>query len=145
MVCAREPLARKSFRTGTREFEEKWRRYWLSMPPDATADLYAKATVATLTSFFARALSQRQVFESFESFHEAARAGKLKQHSKDWLPPSLLEEALRHVPEYGKWQVRKRSGRFALICTMADGTKLTGTFMVRSGRVKPGSVTVTIK
>ena len=135
---------RSNFGTGTREFEQKWRDYWLSRPPDATADLYAKATVATLTSFFARALGERQVFESFERFCEAARAGRLKQHSKDWLPPSLLEQALRRVPECGEWQVRKRSGRFSIICTMADGTKLTGTFKVGNRRVQRGSVEVTI-
>ncbi len=136
---------RKNFGVGTRAFEEKWRDYWLEMSPDATADRYAQATVATLTGFFARALSQRQVFESFEAFHEAARAGRLKQHAEDWLPPSLLQEALARVPECGEWEVRKRSGRFAIICTMDDGTKLTGTFKLRNRRIKPGSVNVTTK
>ena len=110
-----------------------------------TADRYAEATVATLTSFHARALSQKQVFESFEAFHEAARAGRLQQHRDDWLPPSLLDSALARVPECGEWAIRKRGGRFALICTMDDGTKLTGTYKLRNRRVQPGSVKVTVK
>jgi hypothetical protein len=133
----------KNFGTGTGAFERRWRTYWLEMSPDATFERYATATVATLTSFYARALSQRQVFESFEAFCEAARAGRLKQHADDWLPPSLLANALTRAPECGEWEVRKRGGRFALICTMKDGTKLTGTFTVRNRRVKPDSVKVT--
>lgn len=136
---------RNNFGTGTRTFEQRWRKYWTEMPEYPTADLYAQATVATLTSFYARAFSQRQVFQSFEAFHEAARAGKLKSHPKDWLPPGLLGEALKKAEEHGQWQVRKRSGRYELVCTMPDGTTLTGTFKVRSRRVKPGTVTVTVK
>jgi hypothetical protein len=136
---------RKNFGTGTREFERQWRSYWTEMPPDPTAYLYAEATVATLTSFYARAFSQRQIFQSFEDFCEAARAGRLKSHHEDWLPPALLAKALEEVEECGEWQVRRRSRRYELICTMSDGTTLTGTFKVRNGRVKRGMVRVTVK
>jgi hypothetical protein len=139
-----EQAWRKDFGTGTREFQEKWREYWLGMPPGASADLYARATVATLTSFYARALSQRQVFESFEAFYEAARAGRLKQHPEDRLPPSLLAEALARVTDCGEWEIRKRSGQFAVLCTMPDGRTLTGTFKVRNRRVQRSSVQVTV-
>ena len=50
---------RNNFGVGTGAFERKWRTYWLEMSPAATADRYAQATMATLTSFYARALSQR--------------------------------------------------------------------------------------
>jgi len=136
---------RKNFGTGTQAFEEKWRKYWTDMPPDPTADLYAKASVATLTSFYARAFSQRQVFRTVEDFYEAAASGKLKYHPDDWLPPGLLQDALQKVEECGKSQVRKRSRGYELVCTMQDGTTLTGTFKIKGRRVKPGSVTVMVK
>ena len=122
-----------------------WAAYWTGLPPNPTADRHAKATVATLTSFYARAFSQRQVLRSFEDFYNAAQTGKLKCHSKDWLPPSLLADALERIDACGQWRVHKRSGRYELICTMADGTTLTGTFQVRSGRFTRESVTVAIK
>lgn len=136
---------RKNFGTGTRAFEQKWRDYWMQMPPNPTADLYAKATVAALTSFYARAFSQRQIFRSFEAFREAARAGCLKSHSEDWLPPGLLADALKEADQCGAWQVHKRAGGYELICTMDDGTRLTGTFEIRNRRVRPGSVRVDVE
>jgi hypothetical protein len=140
-----EDAWRKNFGTGTRAFEQKWRQYWTQMPPDATATRYVEATVATLTSFYARAFSQRQVFRSFADFEQAALAGQLKCHPEDWLPPRLLEDALLQHDDCGQWQVRKRTGRYELVCTMQDGTLLTGTFKVRSRRVVPTSVKVTIR
>ena len=136
---------RKNFGSGTREFEEQWRQYWLNMPADATEDLYAEATVATLTSFYARAFSQRQIFQTFEAFCDAARAGTLKSNPDDWLPPSLLRDALQQADQSGQWQVRKRAAGYALVCTLADGTTLTGSFKVRGRRVQGGSVKVTAK
>jgi hypothetical protein len=135
---------RRDFGTGTQAFEEEWRKYWTEMPANPTADLYAKATVATLTSFYARAFSQRQIFRSFEEFREAAESGMLKYHPDDWLPPRLLQDALKNVEECGEWQVRKRSRGYELVCTMQDGTTLTGTFKITGRRVKAGSVNVTV-
>ena len=68
---------RKHFGPGTDDFEAAWKRYWLGLEDDPTADLYAKATVATLTSFLARANSQDQQIASAEEFFDLARAGKL--------------------------------------------------------------------
>ncbi|MFQ5804887.1 MAG: DUF1570 domain-containing protein [Phycisphaerae bacterium] len=140
-----EDAWKKSFGTGTREFEDKWHKYWTEMPGNPTAHLYAKATVATLTSFYARAFSQRQIFRSFEEFREATESGRLKHHPDDWLPPRLLQDALKKVGDCGEWQVRRRSRGYELVCTMPDGTTLTGTFKIKGRRVKPGSVTVTVK
>src|SRR5438132_13799290 len=75
-------------------FEQRWKKFWLDLPDNPSADLYAQATVARLTSFLARALAQKQVFRSFQEFHDAAKAGKLKISQNDWLPPILLATAL---------------------------------------------------
>lgn len=136
----------KEFGRGTaRAFEQRWRDYWSKMPPDPTADLYAKATVAKITSFYARTFSQRQTFRSFETFLEAARSGKLRQAREDWLPPGLLTEALREVPRAGTWQIEKLPGRFQVVCIRPDGTRLIGTFRVANQRVVPGSVKVIVR
>jgi hypothetical protein len=136
---------KKNFGTGTRTFEEKWRRYWTDMPAHPTADRYAEATVATLTSFYARAFSQRQIFGTFEEFHQAAGAGQLKCHPDDWLPSNLLREALQQVEGSGRWEVRKRPGGYQLVCIMADDTELVGAFKISRRRVRPGSVKVSIR
>ena len=136
-----EQAWQKNFGAGTREFEKKWRQYWLDMPADATADLYAEATVATVTSFLARAASQRQTFASFSEFSEKAAAGGLKSDEADWLPPKLLKEALAAAEQFGKWEIRKRGG-WQVVCTLNDGKKLIGTFKLAGRRVKSESVTV---
>ena len=133
---------KKSFGTGTREFEAKWKKYWLEMSAEASAPEYAKATAATLTSFLARAVSQKQTFDTFEAFQAAAQAGRIQQNSKDWLPLALLEEALARASQYGQWQIAKRGGRYHLLGTLEDGTVCDGTFQIRSGRVVANSVKV---
>jgi len=135
---------RKNFGTGTKEFNRKWRHYWLNMPLDASKLLYAKSMTATFASFLARALTQRQTFESFETFETLAKAGRIKQGSADWLPPALLQDSLKLAPALGEWRIIKRSGRFYVICTMEDGTVLRGTFKIRNRRIVPGSVQVTV-
>jgi Protein of unknown function (DUF1570) len=45
----------ETFGNDTTAIEARWRAYWQSLPADPTSDLYAEATVATLTSFLARA------------------------------------------------------------------------------------------
>lgn len=133
---------RKSFGVGTREFESKWRKYWIEMPSDATERLYAKAVAATLTGFLARAVSQKQTFETFDAFQSAAQAGQIQQNSKDWLPPGLLLDAINRAPQYGRWEITKRAGRFHLSLTMRDGTIFDGTFQIAAGRVVADSIKV---
>lgn len=133
-----------SFGSGTREFERQWKDYWSELPPEPTSDLYAQACVATLTSFYARAFSQRQVFSSAAAFFEAGRAGELKADKSDWLPRSLLDRELRRAPQLGSWQVRKRAG-YELVCTLEDGAEVVGTFKIEARRVKPGSVRAEVR
>jgi hypothetical protein len=124
-----------NFGSGTRAFEQKWLAYWKQMPENPTEDLYARATAAKLTSFYARAFSQRQIFKTMDGFLAAARAGSLKMGKDDWLPRSLMQEALREMDQYGRWSIRKRLG-YEVVCTRPDGTELVGTFKVRRRRVK---------
>ncbi len=123
-------------------FQERFNQYWLGLPEHPTAVLEAQALVSTITSFYARAFSQRQYFETFEEFKTAAAASELKANEEDWLPPEMLEVALKRVDEAGEWSLR-RKGQQAVICELADGTVLEGRFQVANRRVK--SVEVLVK
>lgn len=141
-----ETAWQRNFGTGVREFEKQWRAYWSALPRDATKELYARACAATLTSFYARAASQRQFFDTADAFFEAAEAGTLRSHADDWLPPSLLTSAMASRGTFGDWAVFRQGTRNELQCTTPEGASLSGQFQVTSGgRVKAGSVKVVTK
>jgi hypothetical protein len=103
-----------------------------------------QATTATLTSFLARAYTQRQRFATADDFFKAARDGTLKSDPDDWLPPSLLEKALAKVDESGDWFLRNPNAREpSLVCRMKDGTEVIGRFELDGLDV--GKVTAEIK
>lgn len=126
----------QQFGGDVKSFEDRWRDYWLSLPEDPSADRYREATVATLTSFLGRAANQRQFFDGFEAFEEAARSGKLKARDDEWLPPELLQGALKVAPDLGRWSLEKRPGRRLLICTLKDGRQLEGRYRIADNRVR---------
>jgi len=117
-------------------FEDRWGEYWKNLPDAPTADLYAQATFATMNSFYARAFSQRQFFDTAEEFLEAAAVGDLKAHPDDWLPPTLLTGALKRVEDAGTWSIEKRGHRKALVCVTERGTELVGDFKLGNRRVR---------
>ena len=121
-------------------FEERWREYWTALPDEPTADLYAEALVCTCTSFFGRAVLQRQSFENFEAFAAAARDRTLKTPKGNWLPPQLLLEALDKTAAAGTWSLEKHGGRPLVVCLTAAGTRLEGSFRAQENRVQSVSV-----
>lgn len=133
----------QNFGTGTKDFESRWRDYWLSMPPEGTIGKQAEAATATITSFYARAFSQRQIFKNWDAFVAAANDGKLSSHNEDWLPPSLLEHALAAADKLGEWSVETRPGKYEIACDLGDQGRYVGSFQVTTNRrIKPGSVAV---
>ena len=124
-------------------FERAWRDYWEKMSPDESADLYRKAIVLTMTSYYGRAFSQRQSFKEMSEFFDAARRGSLRAHAEDWLPPSLLETRLPIAERIGTWWIDPRQPR-SLYCQISEQTTLMGSFQVEHGRIKPGSVRVRV-
>jgi len=120
--------------------EAKWRKYWTSLPDDPTADLYAEATLRTLTNFLARATARRQRFDSFETFIAAARSDGLKTTETDWLPPSLLKVAVARAAE-----LQKTGGKFEILADAprpprivysdAKGDEMVGRFTLKGARV----------
>ncbi len=133
----------KHFGTDIKAFEGAWRKFWTELPDNPTQDLYTQAVVRTLTGFLGRAHSRKQHFESAEEFFSAAEAGKLTFHPEDWLPPSLLTDALAKATRLGEWSLETAPLPKGpkLILTTKDDKRLVGTFTAgRSGRI--GEVTV---
>lgn len=123
-----------------KDVEAQWRTYWTKLPADPTADLYAEATLRTLTSFLARATARRQRFDSFDSFRAAAEAGKLKSTESDWLPPSLLNDAVARAAAIekagGRFEIAQDAPRPPRIVFLAeDGAKMVGQFTLKGARV----------
>jgi hypothetical protein len=122
-------------------FEAKWKQYWLRMTDNASAPLYGRATLQTLTGVLARASAQKQFFADFDSFFKDAQAGKIKIDDADWLPPTLISAALTRVDE-----MRKQGVEFALVpakgskgpmiaCSLSGGVRLTGSYRLAGGHV----------
>jgi len=123
-------------------FEKKWRSYWLGQGENPTAEKYARASVATLSSFLARAAAAGQSFDTMQAFINTADGGKLKVSKKDWLPPSLLAGAMARAPGLGRWSLTKAdSGEMTLTLTAPGGRTFTGAYVLAGGRVKSVRVT----
>ena len=126
-------------------FQRLYVKYWMNLPPNATAELYARVQTQTLTNFLARAATLRQRFHSARHFMAAARDGTLKVYhfpNRLWLPPSLLTHALHESTSVGTWSIDSPPGLPKLICLMPDGTKLIGSFRMSNGRPEDVGVKV---
>ena len=121
------------------DIERAWRAYWLGLPDEPTTDRYARATVAMLTSFLARAHAAGHRFDDFDKLVQTP-AGELEFAGDAWLPITLWKTALEEVR-----LMRDEGARFNLL-TGADGlpeidvalragTRVTGTFTLRDGKV----------
>lgn len=125
----------KHFGEDHKAFQERWAEYWLALPDNPTADLYAEAVLSIVTSFHARARLARQEFETIDEFFAAAKGRTLTQNSDDWLPPRLIEAAVEAAPRYGNWSLSGKGAQRIVVLEMADGTTLEGHHTARGGRV----------
>jgi len=122
-------------------FERKWTDYWMKMDEDPTAHLYARAVTETITGVLGRATAQKQKFESFDQLAQSAKANEVRIDNRDWLPPRLINSAFARAAKMqedgAKFEVLPaQGGRLPMVlCTMKDGTKVTGKFIVSGGRV----------
>jgi hypothetical protein len=133
----------KNFDGDAGAFEGMWRNYWTQLPDDPTPGVRARATTATLTSYLARAVSQRLRYDTADDFFEAAAQDRLAAHPDDWLPPALLDHALADAEQAGAWELRLPNTRTPkLVCTRSDGTEIIGAFTLKRDRV--GTVTTII-
>ena len=157
-ACIRQISAGKPFDVAWRNtigptdgFEDRWKAYWLAQPRSPTHDLYVRATVATLTSFLARATAERQAFPDLSSFVTAADGDQLKMLADDWLPHSLLAGALTaaHL-DHGAGDATATDNRWelkpgrepTLADVLPDGTRLTGWFTLNGTHVSAVNVEI---
>ncbi len=116
--------------------ESRWKSWWCSQPDHPTSVLYQQATIATLTSYLARATASGQTFETSAQFFTAADRGQLKINDNDWLPQSLLNDYLPLAKEISQWQLAYDSEKQPmLIATLPDRSQLIGSFKLKDGRV----------
>jgi hypothetical protein len=124
-----------------KEIEKPWRDYWANLPANPTVDLYAQANVSTLASFFGRALARGQRFADFGQFLLAAKQKQLQSDPAEWLPPSLLSDALEQqakLSSHGfEYAIERRPGeaRPQIACKLPDGRKAVGRFTVAGGKL----------
>ena len=123
--------------------QERWRAWWTAAPANPTTTLYGRVAVATMTSFIARAYAQQQVFGDFDAFHQAVDNHALKINPQDWLPQSLIVEAFKLYGVAPHWELRSLPGRQpVLTLTLADDTRVSGTFVLGGGKVEQVNVVV---
>jgi hypothetical protein len=127
------------------DLETMWRTYWSQLSENPTADLYVEATLRTLTSFLARATARRQQFASFAEFLAAAEKGRLKMAESDWLPPSLLSDALKRTAtlqnEGGQFTLELDAPRPPKIAYRArGGSRMVGRFTLKGSRLGDVSI-----
>jgi hypothetical protein len=123
------------------DLERRYRKWWLGLGDDPTSNGYARATVATLTSFLARAQLTGQGFGDFDALLKTP-AGEFRQEKEQWLPPALLAGALADAKQIiaagDRFELIKSDGQPpSILLTRKNGAKLTGRIAVgKDGRVK---------
>jgi hypothetical protein len=128
-------------------FEKQWSEWWLNLPDNPTADLYAQADLATFNSFLARAVSRKQTFATLDEFFRAAQSNQLFAGSEDWLPPTLIERATQSMQsgEAGdvKWSLElDKQKRPRVAAVLPDKKRLIGLYTISGSRVYKVSVEV---
>jgi hypothetical protein len=133
---------------GIPNLERRWREWWLALPDSPTAHGYARATVAILTSFLARAEAAGRRVETFEALLRTP-ADQIVQREEDWLPPTLFAMG---VAEAGKLQRRgevfalTREAGASILLTMKDGTKVRGNFSLdAAGKIMEVKTDIVLK
>jgi len=125
----------------SRGFEQRWKEWWLNLPENPTDDVYRRATLATLTSFLARAVAQKQDFQSMPDFTRASSENMLKSSRDEALPRSILASAMRDVKkrlDAGETFTIEpaRDGKLPqIVIQSVAGRRLVGRFTLKNGRV----------
>jgi hypothetical protein len=124
-------------------FEARWKNWWTNQPESPTRILYAHATVATMTSFIARAWVQKQQFKTFGDFKKAVDADELRISEDDWLPPALIKSNMHYYGSLPTWEIATGDNNQPTVTlTIADGSCVTGTFTPRGTQIDQVNIDV---
>jgi hypothetical protein len=121
--------------------EDRWKQFWTNLPENPSDELYRRATVATFSSYLARAWLQKQTFESAAAFEEVAKQDQLKFAPQDRLPRTLMAQLLYDLQEH-----RKAGDRLVIenvkddkwprvVMQTKEGKRVVGKFKVVGGRI----------
>jgi len=120
-------------------FEKRFKEWWVAQDGNSSSDQYTQATVATLTSFLARAQAMKMTFKTAEDFFRAALDGKLaidgKTYPRLWLPSTLLTSAMRRASQLKYWYLDTADKTPPkLVLKQPDGKVFTGSFTLPEGK-----------
>jgi hypothetical protein len=122
-------------------FESRYADWWLAQPEHFTDDLQTEATVATLTSFLARAVSLRKFPTSAADFIARAASGDIALSATDdpqlWLPPSLLVDAVNQSKSMKSWSLVGRGANAQLVLELETGLRFRGSFRQPTPGARP--------
>ena len=143
-------------------FEKQMNAWWLALPDTAGHETYARAGVQMLSSYLARATSQKQTFIDVDALLKAIKNGQIKHHRDDLLPIGLagdcasIVESLRgagatfsleaptpHASNSKKQSAKADAPRTTVVCKLKSGSRVSGVFKLQGTRVK--SVTSSIQ
>ncbi len=79
---------------GKLEENVEWEKWWAQLPNQPARELYQRVATETVKAFVERAKRAGQRIESGEELEKAIREKSLKMKNEEWLPVSLLEQAI---------------------------------------------------
>ena len=125
--------------------EKRWKQWWLALAPNPSRELYARATLATLTSTAARAAAAGRPISRPQELWLGVDLTSMPVHPEDQMPQSLVQTAaadIRAMVAKGDMLTIGRGSDRGIILTLnlREGTRMVGRYIVEQGRVK--SVTV---
>ncbi|HUV38109.1 MAG TPA: DUF1570 domain-containing protein [Planctomycetota bacterium] len=130
------------FGRNIRKLQDEYVAWWKAQPESVVDRSYARATVATLASYLARAHLQKQQFDDFEAFRAAAADGSLKIGDTQPLPDTLLKDALERAAKLNTWSLENpKTGPPKLTLKQDDFPALTAVATLNGGKVDRVKVT----
>ncbi|MBC7782226.1 MAG: DUF1570 domain-containing protein [Burkholderiales bacterium] len=128
-----------------RGIEERMEAWWNSPQRDDAIEPYARAATQMLSSYLARATSQKDKFADIKELLAGIKQGTIRHNPNDLLPKGLANDCIELVAGLEQ----KRGVKFeltavpvgqsrtltqpAIVCRVPDGTTITGTFKLRTG------------
>lgn len=116
---------------------------WWTANPDFRSP-YNQATMATFTSFLARAHLSGQKFKNYKEFLDDIGQGKLLNTTSQWLPIGVARDFYCGRNKVVGWSLETAGRKWPrLVWACDDGLVYTGSFQARDGRVMKVEVTAT--
>ncbi len=121
--------------------QTEYEQWWQSTADERipTRDKWDRLMVERLVAFLARGHIKRIRFENADDFFRKALNGDIaldpRRDAKLWLPPALLEKAVKQARRYRDWELKIDRKHFPmLVLKRSDGTVIHGQFQIVRSR-----------